>query len=85
MQSLTDLQDKPPAPGPYYEVHNTANFTIPSFDVSLYIQYDGTTVTSVCDGKASMFNFTAVSLPSHLYSQSYPRAFNSSLELDETF
>ena len=52
---------KPPAPGPYNEVHNTALFSIPAFNnVSLYIQYDGTVVSSVCDGKASMFNFTAV-------------------------
>ncbi|EME38369.1 hypothetical protein DOTSEDRAFT_75795 [Dothistroma septosporum NZE10] len=48
---------KPAAPGPYYEVHNTAKLTIAGD--SLFIPYDGTTVTSVCDGKASMFNFTA--------------------------
>lgn len=29
------------------------------YNVSLYIPYDGTVVSSVCDGKASMFNFTA--------------------------
>lgn len=55
------IYSKPPAPGPYNEVHNTALFNIPAVNnVSLYIQYDGTVVSSVCDGKASMFNFTAV-------------------------
>jgi hypothetical protein len=50
---------KPPAPGPYVEVHNTANLSVPAYNVSLYIQYDGTVVSSVCNGMASMFNFTA--------------------------
>lgn len=50
---------KPPAPGPYVEVHNTANLTVPSANVSLYIMFDGTVVSSVCGGRASMFNFTA--------------------------
>jgi hypothetical protein len=50
---------KPPSPGPYVEVHNTALFSVPAANVSLYIQFDGTVVSSVCDGKASMFNFTA--------------------------
>ena len=51
--------DKPPSPGPYNEVHNTANLTVPAYNVSFYIPYDGTVVSSVCDGRASMFNFTA--------------------------
>lgn len=50
---------KPPAPGPYNEVHNTALLSVPSAHVSFYIPYDGTVVSSICDGKASMFNFTA--------------------------
>lgn len=48
---------KPPAPGPYVEVHNTALLTAPG--LMAYIPFDGTVLTSVCDGKASMFNFTA--------------------------
>ena len=50
---------KPPAPGPYDEVHNTALLSVPSLNVSFYIPYDGTTVTSYCGGKAVQFNFTA--------------------------
>ena len=50
---------KPPAPGPYEEVHNTALLSVPTLNVSFYIPYDGTVVSSICDGKASMFNFTA--------------------------
>lgn len=34
--------------------------TVPSANVSLYAGYDGTSVVSTCDGKASTFNFTAV-------------------------
>ena len=48
---------KPPAPGPYDEVHNTALLNAGSF--SFYIPYDGTTVKEYCNGKASQFNFTA--------------------------
>ena len=48
---------KPPAPGPYDEVHNTALLNAGAF--SFYIPYDGTTVTEYCNGKASQFNFTA--------------------------
>ena len=48
---------KPPAPGPYEEVHNTALLNAGSF--SFYIPYDGTTVKEYCNGKASQFNFTA--------------------------
>ena len=51
---------KPPFPGPYQEVHNTALLTVPSAgNISIYIPYDGTVVSSVCEGKASTFNFTA--------------------------
>ena len=50
---------KPPSPGPYQEVHNTALLTIAAANLTAYIPYDGTVVTSVCEGKASMFNFTA--------------------------
>jgi hypothetical protein len=48
---------KPPAPGPYDEVHNTALLNAGPF--SFYIPYDGTTVKEYCNGKASQFNFTA--------------------------
>ncbi|KAK3056219.1 hypothetical protein LTR09_002726 [Extremus antarcticus] len=48
---------KPPSPGPYDEVHNTAVLSVGA--LSFYIPYDGTTVTSYCDGKAAQFNFTA--------------------------
>ncbi|CZT24838.1 uncharacterized protein RCC_10566 [Ramularia collo-cygni] len=47
---------KPPAPGPYVEVHNTATISVTGVDV--YIPFDGTVVTSMCDGQASMFNLT---------------------------
>lgn len=51
---------KPPAPGPYVEVHNTALLTIPAAgNLMFYIPFDGTVVSSVCDGRASRFNFTA--------------------------
>lgn len=51
---------KPPSPGPYNEVHNTALLNIPALNnLSLYIIYDGTVVTSVCGGLASQLNFTA--------------------------
>lgn len=49
-----------PAEGPYDEVHTLDLLTIPSANVSFSAGYDGTTVTSTCDGKASVFNFTAV-------------------------
>ena len=45
------IYDKPPN-GPYDEVHNTALLSVPAANVSFYIIYDGTTVTSTCDGKA---------------------------------
>lgn len=49
-----------PANGPYYEVHTLAPLVLPlpGFNLSLYGDYDGTTVTPICDGKASKFNFT---------------------------
>jgi hypothetical protein len=48
---------KPPN-GPYEEIHVLALLTIPSANVSFYGDYDGTTVTPVCNGAASTFNFT---------------------------
>lgn len=48
---------KPPN-GPYEEIHTLALLTIPSANVSFYGDYDGTTVTPVCSGAASTFNFT---------------------------
>lgn len=48
-----------PAAGPYVEVHNTALVNIAAANLSFYIPFDGTVVTSVCGGAASMFNFTA--------------------------
>lgn len=55
--------DSPPG-GPYYENHNVALLTIQrpasaGGNISTYFPLDATTVTSVCDGKATMFNFTA--------------------------
>lgn len=47
---------KPPN-GPYREIHTLELLTIPSADVSFYGDYDGTTVTPVCNGAASTFNF----------------------------
>lgn len=47
---------KPPN-GPYEEIHTLELLTIPS-DVSFYGDYDGTTVTPICNGAASTFNFT---------------------------
>ena len=50
---------KPASPGPYVEVHNTALIENAAPGLDLYIPFDGTVVSSVCEGKASMFNFTA--------------------------
>lgn len=47
-----------PAYGPYEEIHTLANLTIPSANVSFYGDYDGATVTPICNGRASTFNFT---------------------------
>lgn len=48
---------KPPN-GPYEEIHTLELLTIPSANVSFYADYDGTTVTPICNGTASTFNFT---------------------------
>jgi hypothetical protein len=48
---------KPPN-GPYEEIHVLALLTIPSSNVSFYGDYDGTTVTPICNGAASTFKFT---------------------------
>ncbi|KAG4436768.1 hypothetical protein IFR05_007743 [Cadophora sp. M221] len=48
-----------PENGPYEEIHTLDLVTVPSANVSFSADYDGTTVTSTCDGKASIFNFTA--------------------------
>lgn len=52
--------DSPPG-GPYYENHNVALLTVPlpGGNFSAYLPLDATTVTSVCDGRATSFNFTA--------------------------
>lgn len=50
---------KPPN-GPYFEDHSLALLTVPSANVSFYADYDATTVTPVCGGRASEFNFTAI-------------------------
>lgn len=55
--------DSPPG-GPYYENHNTALTTVArpasaGGNISVYFPLDATTVMSVCDGKATSFNFTA--------------------------
>lgn len=57
------VYDSPPG-GPYYEDHNTYLITVPrpaaqGGNVSVYIPNDATTVMSVCNGKATSFNFTA--------------------------
>ena len=56
------LYSKPPN-GPYDEVHalNTppaAPVNLPSYNISFYGDYDGTTVVETCGGLASTFNFT---------------------------
>jgi hypothetical protein len=50
---------KPPN-GPYVEIHTVEPLIIPapSGNVSLYADYDGITVTTICNGAASTFNFT---------------------------
>ncbi|CZT01373.1 uncharacterized protein RAG0_09042 [Rhynchosporium agropyri] len=47
------------AKGPYEEIHTLGLLTIPAANVSFSADYDGTTVTPTCDGKASILNFTA--------------------------
>ncbi|KAK0102258.1 hypothetical protein ONS95_005880 [Cadophora gregata] len=51
------VYSKPPN-GPYEEIHTLDLVTLPSANVSFYGDYDGTTVTPTCDGKASIINFT---------------------------
>jgi hypothetical protein len=48
-----------PVSGPYVEVHTLAPLTIPAANLSFYSDYDYTSVTSICDGRASTFNLTA--------------------------
>lgn len=57
----TILTYSSPPGGPYYEDHNTALLTVPlpTGNLSFYIPNDATTVMSICDGKATSFNFTA--------------------------
>ncbi|MCJ1245069.1 hypothetical protein MMC30_002270 [Trapelia coarctata] len=47
-----------PSNGPYIEIHTLAPLTIPAANLSFYSDYDYTSVTPVCDGKASAFNLT---------------------------
>jgi hypothetical protein len=49
---------KPPN-GPYEEIHTVEPLTIPAVNLSLYADYDGTTVTPICNGAASSLNFTS--------------------------
>jgi hypothetical protein len=44
--------------GPYEENHALGLVTIPSTNISFYGDYDGTTVTPICNGAASTFNLT---------------------------
>lgn len=48
---------KPPN-GPYYENHALDLVTIPSANLSVYADIDASTVTPICNGAASTFNFT---------------------------
>ncbi|KAF6235653.1 hypothetical protein HO173_006336 [Letharia columbiana] len=51
------VYDKP-AVGPYEEIHTLAPLSIPTYNVSFYADYDGTTATPTCNGAATAFNFT---------------------------
>lgn len=51
------VYDKP-AVGPYEEIHTLAPLSIPTYNVSFYADYDGTTATPICNGAATAFNFT---------------------------
>lgn len=44
-----------PVDGPYDEVHTLDLLTVPAANVSVYSDYDGTTVTPICGGAASTF------------------------------
>lgn len=48
-----------PAEGPFVEIKKDQPFTIPvANNVGIYADYDALTITSICDGAASLFNFT---------------------------
>jgi len=47
-----------PENGPYEEIHTLGLLTIPSLNLIVFGDYDGTTVTPTCNGAASIFNFT---------------------------
>jgi len=47
-----------PANGPYVEVHTLAPLTLPTFNVSLYGDFDGQVWEPICGGKATTTNFT---------------------------
>ena len=49
-----------PANGPYEEIHYLGLLNIASLNFSGYAPYDGTTVTPICNGAASTFNFTTL-------------------------
>ncbi|KAL9076363.1 MAG: hypothetical protein Q9161_001079 [Pseudevernia consocians] len=51
------VYDKP-AVGPYEEIHTLAPLSIPTYNVSFYADYDGTTATPICNGAATAFNLT---------------------------
>lgn len=51
------VYSKPPS-GPYDEVHVLSPITLPAYNLTVYGDYDGTTVVEICDGLASTFNFT---------------------------
>jgi hypothetical protein len=48
-----------PANGPYVEIHTLNTITIPAAgNLMVSADFDGTTVTETCGGKASIFNLT---------------------------
>ena len=49
-----------PADGPYVEIHDLALLTVPSANLTVSAPYDGATVTSTCNGRASIFNLTTL-------------------------
>ncbi|KAF2088064.1 hypothetical protein K490DRAFT_56090 [Saccharata proteae CBS 121410] len=56
----TILVYQKPVDGPYVEIHSVAPLTVPSAgNVSFYAAFDGTTVTPICGGRATAWNFTA--------------------------
>lgn len=56
VETLT-VYDKP-ADGPYKEVHTLAPFSIPTYHVSIYADYESTIATPICNGAATAFNYT---------------------------